>query len=79
MAKATVGHLVVGDFDYELSPKRLPVAGPVSAPAAGATWGIASESGLTSERFQLGGESRTLHPRDGGRKADMIQLPIGAL
>jgi hypothetical protein len=48
MAKATVSHLVVGDFDYELSPKRLPVAGPVSAPAAWATWGIASESGLTS-------------------------------
>ena len=45
MAKAAVSNLVVGDFDYELSAKRVPVAGPVGAPATGATWGIASESG----------------------------------
>jgi hypothetical protein len=33
MAKATVGHLVVGDFDYELSPKRLPDKGDSGSPA----------------------------------------------
>ena len=48
MAKATICYLVVADFDYELSPKRLPLAGPVTAPAARATWGIAGESGPTS-------------------------------
>src|ERR1700730_16457251 len=76
MAKATISYLVVADFDYEVSPKRLALAGPVSAPAARATWGIASESRPTSERFQLDGESRALHPRGGGCKADMIQQPI---